>query len=107
MSMSLSCEDSVDTSVFESDQKMTKVNPKDTASESAALTAKASAIRAGPTWLRFENMDHVDPVIGSLKIQPKHLLFVAEIQAASTKHCVCLSKGVGMDNLGQVLFCRR
>lgn len=99
MSICLSFEDRAEMSDFESDQKVTEVSPEDTASRRTALTARASAMRAEPTWLRFVDMDRVDPEVGSLKIHPKPPIQVAEIHAASTKHCVSLSRGVERDNL--------
>lgn len=86
MSMSFSFEEIAEMRVLESDQMVIDLHPTDTASMRAVLTAMASAIRAEPTWLRFEDIMREVPLRGSWMIHPDPPNCVVTLQAASTKH---------------------
>lgn len=95
MSISLSFEDKAEIRVLESDQIVIELNPADTASERAVLTVRTYATRSEPTWLRFGDIDHETPEIGSLMTQPNPPSCDAKLHAASTKHCGSAGKVLG------------
>lgn len=97
--MILAFEDRAEMRVCESDQMVIELYPTDAASVRAALTARASAIRAELTGLRFEELDRDTLEMGLLMNHPKPPQCVAKLHAASTKHCISVGRVLGWIDL--------